>query len=66
MKDRRENVADDVQGKSVLIVDDDPQNLRLLTAVLERGGLEPQLVTARTFAIKSTIAGPQGPVGWLR
>ena len=46
-------MVDRVQGSSVLIVDDDPQNLRLLTAVLGRGGLEPRPVTSGRLAIEA-------------
>jgi len=49
-------MVDRVQGSSVLIVDDDPQNLRLLTAVLGRGGLEPRPVTSGRLAIEAAVA----------
>jgi putative two-component system response regulator len=51
-------VADDVQGKSVLIVDDAPENLRLLAAVLKRGGLVPRPVTSGRLAIEAAVADP--------
>ncbi|OGQ83290.1 MAG: two-component system response regulator [Deltaproteobacteria bacterium RIFOXYA12_FULL_58_15] len=51
-------MVDDVRGKSVLIVDDDPQNLRLLAAVLERDGLEPRPVTSGRLAIEAAVADP--------
>src|SRR3989339_1279048 len=49
-------MVDRVQGSSVLIVDDDPQNLRLLTAVLGRGGLEPRPVASGRLAIEAAVA----------
>jgi len=51
-------VADDVQGKSVLIVDDAPENLRLLTTVLKRGGLVPRPVTSGRLAIEAAVIDP--------
>ncbi|PKN23865.1 MAG: two-component system response regulator [Deltaproteobacteria bacterium HGW-Deltaproteobacteria-22] len=51
-------MADELQGSSVLIVDDDLQNLRLLTSVLERGGLEPRPVTSGRLAIEAAVAEP--------
>jgi len=51
-------MANDTHGSSVLIVDDDPQNLRLMAAVLERGGLEPRPVTSGRLAIEAAVADP--------
>jgi len=51
-------VADDVQGKSVLIVDDAPENLRLLAVVLKRGGLVPRPVTSGRLAIEAAVLDP--------
>jgi putative two-component system response regulator len=51
-------VVDDLHGSSVLIVDDDPQNLRLLAAVLQRGGLEPRPVTSGRLAIEAAVEDP--------
>jgi putative two-component system response regulator len=51
-------VADDVQGRSVLIVDDAPENLRLLTVVLKRGGLVPRPVTSGRLAIEAAVIDP--------
>jgi response regulator RpfG family c-di-GMP phosphodiesterase len=51
-------VADDVQGSSVLIVDDAAENLRLLAAVLKRGGLVPRPVTSGRLAIEAAVADP--------
>ena len=50
-------MADELQG-SILIVDDEPQILRLLTTVLERGGLEPRPVTSGRLAIEAAVADP--------
>jgi CheY-like chemotaxis protein len=51
-------VADDVQGRSVLIVDDAPENLRLLTVVLKRGGLVPRPVPSGRLAIEAAVIDP--------
>jgi putative two-component system response regulator len=51
-------VEDDVQGSSVLVVDDAPENLRLLVAVLKRGGLAPRPVTSGRLAIEAAVADP--------
>lgn len=51
-------MTDDVQGNSVLIVDDAPENLRVLGAVLRRGGLVPRPVTSGKLAIEAAVADP--------
>jgi putative two-component system response regulator len=51
-------VTDDVQGSSILIVDDVPDNLRLLAAVLRRGGLVPRPVASGKLAIEAALADP--------
>jgi Response regulator containing a CheY-like receiver domain and an HD-GYP domain len=51
-------VEDDVQGSRILMVDDSPDNLRLLTAVLKRGGLVPRPITSGRLAIKAAQADP--------
>jgi putative two-component system response regulator len=51
-------MADDVQGSSVLIVDDAPENLRLLAKVLKREGLVPRPVTSGRLAIEAAVADP--------
>ena len=50
--------ADDVRSSSVLIVDDSPENLRLLTEVLKRGGLVPRPVTSGRLAIEAAVIDP--------
>jgi putative two-component system response regulator len=50
--------GDDVQGSSVLIVDDVPENLRLLAAVLRSGGLVPRPVGSGRRAIEAAVADP--------
>jgi CheY-like chemotaxis protein len=50
--------AMDVQGSKILVVDDSTDNLRLLTAVLKRGGLVPRPVTSAKLAIKAALADP--------
>ena len=51
-------VINEVRGKSVLIVDDAPGNLRLLAAVLRRGGLVPRPVTNGRLAIEAAVIDP--------
>jgi PleD family two-component response regulator len=51
-------VNDDVQGSRILIVDDSPDNLRLLTAILKHGGLVARPVTSGRQAIKAAQADP--------
>jgi putative two-component system response regulator len=51
-------VADEVQGKSVLIVDDVVENLRLLTVLLKRGGLVPRPVASGRLAIEAALIDP--------
>ena len=51
-------MADEVQGSSVLIVDDAPENLRLLAAVLKRGGLVPRPITSGQLAIEAAVSDP--------
>jgi putative two-component system response regulator len=46
------------RSRSVLIVDDDPQVLRLLAAVMERGGLEPRPITSGRLAIEAAVIDP--------
>jgi len=58
MKKTEARVTEDVQGSSVLIVDDAPENLRLLAAVLKRGGLVPRPVTSGRLAIEAAVADP--------
>ena len=47
--------TDEVRSSSVLIVDDSPENLRLLTEVLKRGGLVPRPVTSGRLAIEAAV-----------
>jgi putative two-component system response regulator len=51
-------VADDLQDASVLIVDDAPENLRLLAEILKRGGLVPRPVTSGRLAMQAAVADP--------
>lgn len=51
-------MASDVQGSSVLVVDDAPENLRALCAVLRRGGLVPRPVTSGRRAIEAAAYDP--------
>ena len=47
-----------MQGSSVLIVDDAPESLRLLGAILKRGGLVSRPVTSGRLAIEAAAADP--------
>ena len=51
-------MTDDVRGASILVVDDAPENLRLLAAVLKRGGLVPRPVTSGRLAIEAALIDP--------
>lgn len=51
-------MASDVRGQSVLVVDDAPENLRLLVAVLARGGFVPRPVPSGRLAIEAAVADP--------
>jgi putative two-component system response regulator len=51
-------MGDDVQGGSILIVDDAPESLRLLSAILKRGGFVPRPVTSGSLAIEAAMADP--------
>jgi two-component system cell cycle sensor histidine kinase/response regulator CckA len=55
---RAGRVENDTRGRTVLIVDDSPDNLRLLTAILKRGGLLPRPVRSGSQAIKAATADP--------
>lgn len=48
----------DTRANGILIVDDAPQNLRLLASVLRRGGLVPRPVTSGRLAIEAAVADP--------
>jgi putative two-component system response regulator len=49
---------DNMQDGSILIVDDAPENLRLLAAVLKRGGLTPRPVAGGRLAIEAAVSDP--------
>ena len=51
-------IASDVQGSSVLVVDDASENLRALCTVLRRGGLVPRPVTSGRRAIEAAAFDP--------
>jgi two-component system, NtrC family, sensor kinase len=51
-------VADDIKESSVLIVDDSPEHLRLLGAILKRGGLQARPITSGKLAIEAALADP--------
>lgn len=51
-------MIDDATNASILIVDDEPDNLRLLTALLRRGGLVPRPVLSGRLAIEAAAADP--------
>jgi putative two-component system response regulator len=51
-------MPDDKRGDSVLIVDDAPENLRILVAVLKSAGFEPRPVTSGELAIETALFDP--------
>jgi len=51
-------VTGEVPGSSVLIADDSPESLRLLAAILKRGGLRPRPVPSGRLAIEAAAADP--------
>lgn len=51
-------MTDDVQGSSVLIVDDAPESLRLLGSILRRGGLQPRPVPSGRLAVEAAEVDP--------
>ena len=53
-----DELADDVRGSSILVVDDDPENLRLLAAVLKHGFLVPRPVLSGSQAIEAAVIEP--------
>jgi putative two-component system response regulator len=57
VQDRRE-IVEDLHGSDVLVVDDAPENLRLLCTMLERGGLVPRPVTSGAQALEAATADP--------
>ena len=48
----------DPPGRSILVVDDAPENLRLLGAVLRRGGFRPRPVTSGAQALEAAALDP--------
>ena len=55
---KKNKVTNKIKGKSVLIVDDVPENLQLLATVLKRGGFAPRPVTSGRLAIEAAVADP--------
>jgi putative two-component system response regulator len=53
-----DKLANDGRGSSILIVDDDPENLRLLVAVLKHGCLLPRPVLSGRLAIEAAVIEP--------
>ena len=51
-------MADKTKENGILIVDDSPEHLRLLGAILKRGGLLPRPVTSGRLAIEAAAADP--------
>ena len=52
------SAVDDTQGSNVLVVDDAPENLRLLAALLKRGGMIARPVPSGRLAIDAAVADP--------
>jgi len=46
------------RGESILIVDDAPDNLRLLSIILKRSGMTPRPVTSGKHAIEAAVVDP--------
>jgi len=53
-----DRLANDGRGSSILVVDDDPENLRLLVAVLKHGCLVPRPVLSGRLAIEAAVIEP--------
>jgi putative two-component system response regulator len=53
-----DGLADDGRGSSILVVDNDPENLRLLAAVLKHGRLVPRPVLSGRLAIEAAVIEP--------
>jgi putative two-component system response regulator len=51
-------VTENFQGSSILVVDDTPENLHLLTSILKRGGLVPRPVLSGKLAIEAAAFDP--------
>jgi putative two-component system response regulator len=49
---------EDIRGSSVLIVDDTPENLRLLAAIMKRGSLVPRPIMNGRLAIEAAVMDP--------
>jgi len=54
----KDEIMHDQRGESVLIVDDAPDNLRLLSIILKRNGLTPRPVTSGRLAIEAAVVDP--------
>jgi putative two-component system response regulator len=53
-----DRLADAGRGSGILVVDDDPENLRLLAAVLKHGRLVPRPVLSGRLAIEAAVTEP--------
>jgi len=51
-------VPGDLAGRSVLVVDDDPETLRLLAAILRRGGLQARTAASGELALLAAALDP--------
>jgi putative two-component system response regulator len=51
-------VTKSIGGESVLLVDDAPENLRLLAIVVKKGGLVPRPVTSGKRAVEAAVVDP--------
>src|ERR1035437_4712135 len=53
-----DRLVDDGRGRSILVVDNDPENLRLVAAVLKHGRLVPRPVLSGRLAIEAAVIEP--------
>jgi PAS domain S-box-containing protein len=57
-KGRRNSVADETEGSSILVVDDSLEHLRLLGTILKRGGFVPRPVVSSKLAMEAAKVDP--------
>ena len=57
-RERRSKVANELEGSSILVVDDCPEHLRLIGTILKRGGFVSRPVTSGRLAIEAASTDP--------